>query len=554
MMNFHSLCKSNCLILLLLFFFCFPPYIFAQETEKKEKKGEEVSDLPTPDTPELELPPILQELTDKSDAKLEAYIPELDIDLPSLEDEELPVPRQLDVDEAFTLEEIDISEVPLPSRGPAESGKAPWRSNGEIGLGSMSQVSGKIGIYSSGRENAFDLQFGYNRYDGFQFEPPGSGFFHQDLRLEGEFSSFPESSYLSFHGLYLETADGLQGRSSSFSELSHRFFEGTGSLVLGMEEKVEFFLDVRGRGVEQVLSGAVPARGWEIGLTPRLGMDITLSWFSINVEGSYYVKGFPGFASAVEHIIYPRLKAKAELPGGHAVEGNLGGRWTLGGPVLVPFSLGWNGNFPNRWGFSLSGGFRVKEKSYFELWQDVPYLAFGTKDPYTAGWFGEGELSVYPTSELTLEGRLSFDYFTRGVSESYVTTGLIDLFFGTFPSVTTEFTVYWDPKGLLALSAGWSGSFIEWAPLFPAHSMYIRADLGNEESRAGGSLSLETQIWEDLRMPLLDGSGFIKISENVRFILTGKDLLAPLIDGDRLGPAGYKTPGFRILLSAGISL
>lgn len=554
-------------LILLLLVSSLSPVLFAQEVpqETTEQAGQDTTtetpqesgELPKPDTPALELPPILQELTDKSDAKLEAYIPELDIHLPSLEDEDLPVPTQLDVDEVFTLGEIEISEIPIPSREYGESEEPPWRSNGEIGLGSMSQVTGKIGIHSPGRQNSLDLEFGYNRYDGFQFEQPGSGFFHQDLRLEGGFSTYPEGSYLSFQGLYLETADGLQGNSTSFSEISHRFFRGFGSLILGMEEKAEFFFQVEARGVEQILSGDTPSTGWEIGLIPRVGVDLTLSWFSARLEGVYSLSGCPGFASSVDHLIYPQITLRAELPQGHAIGGTVGTRWFLGGPLLLPFSLSWEGSFPNRWGFSLSGGYRIRENSYYEFWQETPYLSFGTRDPFSAGWFGEGTLSVYPSSELTVEGGLSFDYFIRGlrgISDVNSDTGLVEILPGTFPGLTTNLSVYWDPEGLFSFSLGWRGSFIERSPLSPAQSIHVRAELGDEESRAGGSVSLETRVWETLRMPILQGSAFLWVSDTVRFILTGEDLLAPLINGDRKGPVGYKTSGLRILLSAGISL
>jgi hypothetical protein len=328
-------------------------------------------------------------------------------------------------------------------------------------------------------------------------------------------------------------------------------------MVLGVEEKAEFFLHVEARGVEQILSGDSPSTGWEIGLTPRIGVDLNLSWFSARVEGAYYLSGYPGFASPVDHIVYPQVVLGAELPGGHRIGGRVGARWALGGQVLVPFSLSWEGNYPNRWGFSLRGGYRIREKSYFEIWQETPYLSFGTGELYSAGWFGEGSLSVYPSAELTVEGGLSFDYYIRGIqgiSGVHSETGLAEILHGTLPSLGSNLSVQWDPAGLFALSLVWQGSFIEGSPLSPAQSILVRADLGDEESRAGGSVSLETRIWETLTMPILEGSGFFRVSDNVRFILTGEDLLAPLINGDRKDPMGYKTPGLRILLSAGISL
>ncbi|MBN2444804.1 MAG: hypothetical protein JXJ04_25845 [Spirochaetales bacterium] len=539
-------------ILLCLFqLFIFPYYLcWAEEEQAADAE---------PADPDIVLPSVILEIEDLSIETIEAVLPG--------EAELLPPERKV------PLPEEDIMEVKDPVPGVAypdqdiskPPGDSSFIAEAILGAGSVNNILSQISFYKLGKSPRYKLLFSHEMLDGFAFHDAGTGYNLREDSLEASLQGEHGILETEISGNYFEKENGLQGQGNYFSNIS-RFIDGTALFSVKPVDVFTLSAGIGGSFTSMSLTGAsVPEIDasyppLEIVAKATLGGEYNKDSITLGIESEYTYRNLPGDAAYDLHRILARAYFGFELPLTFIVNGEVGYFYASQDLWFVPFTLNLTANPADAFSFRLSGGYKRETYDLFTVWREFEYVGFVdnfTGDfrgyPDNHGWFGDGSVKFNIDNNfiLSLGCGISANSLLLGYGDDLtpeLSTGLFTLVEEeNVLKATGELGLGIHLTGWLDLNLTTKGNVL----FMEDPEAWLEAGCegisAREDGKFGGSFSLifTTDFEKEVELPLLDVALFFKISDNIRIIGEGSDLLSPLIEDGRIIRGPFVSPGIR---------
>ena len=509
-----------------------------------------------PDEADIVLPPMVLELEDLHTEQIIADIPELTARLEPEISVPLPAPPELNVPVEMITPGTDgdaSAEVDEFLR----SGS--FFSKGTIGIGSMNQMFGEITLYKLGLEPHFSLHFIHDRLDGFGLRSPGTEYYRQIDRVNGDFSWVGERMEVEAAAEFADRAEGLQDF-DPYSEVRRRFLGAEASYGYTGFELFDLGAALEVGWFHETLAGAAPLNTDEFYLNPEIAAGVTLGpvYLSLSVEyefrRNYTVSGSL-------HRIRGDWRVSAELGGIAELTGSIGVDWnTAPGTVIgIPFSLEVRVDVTESLTLRGFGGYAVEDLRYYDIGEEERYIQMNgsVSYPRSLEWFGGAGLAWDITSTFTLTGEAEFvrHISTYEPSASPVaSSGLYSLSAENYSALDIRAGLRITPVEILTLDIGWDGSLLG-SPRYRApYEFSFDLLLDSVDGRWGGTLGAGFPLTTVFEVPIIGASGYFSPATGVEFSLEFLDVLSPLVDGGRIETGRFEAPGFHMIFKTSISL
>ena len=500
--------------------------------------------LPEPTGPgDLVLPPIVLEVEDLSEVRIEARLPPEEDLLPPDRRFPLPQPGVLAIVEP-SLPSTDGTGQPAGPTGSALATRA------ALGVGTPRGMSAEVQLTAAGTPG-LDVSFTHESLDGFGGRPPGSGFDLREDRLSAAVALAPWGADLDLEGIWNDRARGLQG------------LGGTGSTTTATARTIGGSVSLSGRPAawltlggglevandELVLAGPSPRDITELGVSPSLSAAAAFGRWTLGLTARYEFHAGTLIADPFVngHRFRTDLTVGVEPVSGWQLEAGVGWHWTGEGMSTAPFHAALSGTPLEFLTFSLRGGYRAVPVDLADALAAHPFLLpVQTED--SEGWFGALDLTLGVGGAISATAGLSY---TSG-------SGMLDAD-GTPDPVTGLYPVEQRPADGLALTGSLRWSIAAWLTLnaslavnLPDRPWYepfgaVSVELTALEAtgRMGATLSAVSDTKTFLPLPGMNLGGFLRVSPAVRLRLDASDLLGPLA-GPRIDLGVYERPGLRV--------
>jgi hypothetical protein len=509
-----------------------------------------------PDEADIVLPPMVLELEDLHTEQIIADIPELTARLEPEISVPLPEPPGLDVP-------VEMITPGTEGEAPADSGEfvqgGSFFSKGTIGIGSMNQMFGEITLYKLGLEPHFSLHFLHDRLDGFGLRTPGTEYYRQVDRVDGDFSWVGERMEVDAAAEFADRAEGLQDF-GAFSEVRRRFLGADASYTYTGFELFDLGAALEVGWFHETIAGPAPLNTDEFFLNPRIGAGVALGPVLLSLDVGYeFRRNFT--ASEPLHGIRADWRVSAELGGIAELIGTVGIDWNTapGTFIGIPFSLEANIDVTENLLVRGFGGYAVDNLRYYGIGEDQRYIQMNGSAPYPRSleWYGGGGVSWDITSVITLNGEAEFTRHINTYEPAAVpdgSTGLYPLSAETYSALDIRAGLMLIPVEILTLEFTWDGSVLGVPRYEPAHELAFDLLLDSADGRWGGSLGAVFPLTTVFDVPILGASGYFSPTTGVEFSLEFLDVLSPLVDGGRIETGRFEAPGFHLIFKTSISL
>jgi hypothetical protein len=504
--------------------------------------------LPEPTGPgDLVLPPIVLEVEDLSEVRIEARLPP--------EEDLLPPDRRFPLPQPGALAIVEPSLPPAIGSAagqPAGNAGSPLATRAALGVGTLRGMSAGVELSAAGTPG-LGVSFTHESLDGFAGNPPGSGFDLRDDRLSAEVVLNPGELDLDIEGIWHDSARGLQGigGTGGYTSVTARTIGGSVSLSGRPLSWLTLGCGLEVANDELILAGTTPRAITELGVSPSLSGTAVFGRWTLDVSARYefhagdlipdpFVNG---------HRFRTDLTGGVELAPGWQLEAGVGWHWTGEGMSTAPFHLGLSGAPLEFLTFTLRGGYQAVPVDLTDVLAAHPLLlpdATGDSE----GWFGALDLTLGVGKAVSATAGLSY------ASES----GMLDAN-GTADADTGLYTVFQRAVDRLTLTAGLRWSITAWLTLNaslavnlpdrpwyePLGTLNVELTALEEAGRMGATLSAASEAGSaGIPLPRLDLGGFFRVSPAVRLRLDASDLLGPLA-GPRIELGAYERPGLRVI-------
>jgi hypothetical protein len=516
------------------------------------------ADPPREDDPQDLFPSVVLEIEDLSVEKIDAGLPR-EAELAAFERETpLPAPG-----------EIRIREPAVDSLLPGVEQAAPdektFFTSALFGAGFESNLLAEISFFRLGLQPVIKLFFEYENTDGFAYRQIGLGHSERRDRFAGSIKYQSDAFSIAAEAGFREREQGLQEQTAYFSAIN-QFSHFNAAFSARASDILTLAFAGHGAVTGFTVTGAVhPAYPADYPPTELLaGGELRgdCAWPDIRagLAVAYEYRNIPGNADFLSH----RFRATAD--GSFEISDRLGGEAALGVfsssriPYLFPFRLSVRA-VPCDW-FTLSagGGYRVRENNLAGLLPDFTFADFPDELPDNHGWFATAgaqisfENAFLLVVEASLSGNACYPVLDRTADP---VTGLFPLRFDRGVDALAV-----DCRAKLPLFAWLSVNGLARFDLPLGAGLHTLAALGGEliAEETNGAFGLQvtltfktgfTSVWE---FPYLDASAFVRVLDNLKFVIEGLDLLQPLLGGPRFSPAPYVSPGIRARFKIQISL
>ena len=511
-----------------------------------------------PEDPGIVLPPVLLEIEDISAEQVDAELPEIGALLEESLDVPLPEPPEIEVPvELLSLEEGDGVFAPAETGAAEEAEPASFFSSGRIGLGNMNHIVGDVSLYKLGLEPHFYIQFIHERYDGYNFRPPGAGFFHQHDIVNGNFSFRSETFLLDASVNYEESTDGLQGLVDR-SSFMHRTLWGDAAFTVPAEGLLSFTVELQSSWSGETVSGTNPINSSEVILSPFVKGGLHASPLTLYLAGGYELRFTTGGQTAF-HRIDSALNADFQFDGDLSFGGDVGIDWNSLRGIDVPFSVYAKKGFSGILDLSLSGGYERDQVAYYSLWEENSFYRLNPDHPFPerVRWYAGADIAWYIRPLLSLSGGVEFSRYLQDLRpESAYDPESGMLLFTQTPSLllTTKADIRWETLEWFSLHAYWEGGFLDVNPFLPSHTFGIFLELRSKNGKWSGGVTGDLPVYRSVEMPEIGLHLSFAPAPGVEFSLRGADLLSPLMSENRTIWGFYETPGLSVLFTTSISL
>lgn len=532
------------------------------QDETDDVRQPPVSGPSAPEETDIIVPDLVFEVEELEVEQVRAVLP--DEDELALGQVSIPLPGADDLavdDDAFS--------VPLPG-SPAAPETTSVFSSGRLGAGSANHIVGELSLYRLGAEPRFRLRFAYEGLDGFQFRPPGSGYFSRSNVIDGWIAASRERLDVEAEAAFEEDVLGLQGRSDSFSAGLRRT-TASAEAVFRPEPLISLTGAFDGSVGSRLLSttrGNEAAGEVEITATPAAEARFTIRAVDIVVESSYFVRALLSQNVPLGQNVDLLGGVDVELPASVTLGARAGISWEPGVPLDYPWRVSMGALFGEAFEASVEGGYRVERITLEEVWDRVPLAGVSSSSAVSElandrQWYAGLDTRWSGTSGLAVTGEVDFI-----AHEAAVDVGAYDTFAEEFPllqrsmlTLTSGLNASWRPVQRMQVQAGWTGSFLDTPVGVPASSVDGSLRVNDASERFTGIIEARSDFFPEAAMPWLGVTGSFTPSDELEFTLELADVLAPLLNEGRgsLGPeptddSPFIEPGFRASVYTRISL
>jgi hypothetical protein len=510
--------------------------------------------LPEPTGPgELVLPPIVLEVEDLSEVRIEARLPP--------EGELVPPDRRFPLPQPGALA---IVEPSLPSATgsaagqPAGSAGSPLATRAVLGVGTLRGITAGVQLSTAGPPG-LEVSFTHESLDGFGYEgdppepnPPGSGFDLRDDRLTAAIALNPWGANLDIEGGWHDSARGLQGigGTGGYTSVTARTIGGSVSLSGRPVSWLTLGGGLKVANDELVLAGAVPYDATELGVSPSLSGTAAFGRWTVGLSARYEFHAGTLIADPFVngHRFRTDLAAGVELAPGWKLEAGVGWHWTGEGMSAFPFHIGLTGTPLDLLTFSLRGGYRAVAVDLADVLAASPLILPGpTVD--TAGWFGSLDMMLGVGKAVSATAGLTYaseSAMLDADSDDDDPTGLYPVFQRAVDQLSLTAGLRWSLAAWLTLNASFAANLPDRAWYDSALALSVELTALEESGRMGATLSASSEAGSTPNLlPRLDLGGFLRVSPAVRLRLDASDLLGPLAD-PRIELGAYERPGLRV--------
>ncbi len=519
--------------------------LYAQEADSAPLSSDASVESPT-----LALPDMEAEVRSIAPKGVDAPVPVLpDLPLPDLIPP-LPSGGDLAIPASAYATEVTLDTQARPSLGETFT-------EASVGAGLMNASTASLSIYRPESDPSFSMTFSHDSMDGFAFNSAGDGYYERTTSLSGRVrGNTKDGADWSVSGAFSDEGTGLQGQSDYFFGVSHRYLDAVGTYDAPLRDGFSYRTSLNASTVARTLDVISDAyKGANTLLELQLSPDAVLEWASDAARASFDVQY--GFRGVLDKSSYAANRIQAKLEGST----DLSPAVTLGASaavasstsfsLLFPFSMSIQAALTEALNFSAEGGLASDPSSLAELWKANPYMDAGEAPPDDARWFGNAKLDYFIQPGFTARTGLAFAKSLDGGGRvvSATPTGVNGLYTYTYEEYTTltsELALRYMRGGLL-LSIGWDADWLDEPDLDWTQRVHWDMEYRDREEKYGGAISTTFGFsYDDIELPIIDASAFVRLKGGVRLIAELRDIATAFSGTDgrvRLDP--YIEPGFR---------
>ncbi|MBN1649479.1 MAG: hypothetical protein JW874_15680 [Spirochaetales bacterium] len=513
--------------------------LFAQSTE--------------PETPEIILPEVILELESLPGEESETLVPEeTKLYEPELE-AELPDPQELEISD-------DLVDIPLMDMDTATAANAnSFYAEGIIGLGLVNHFIGDLTLYKLGLAPRFRIHILHETLDGFQGNEAGTGFFKRtdllDIQLSHKTEKFKAETSIN----YLEKETGLQEQGNFYSRIQ-RFYDASTDFEFSMAGKLKFLTGADIGYLSMDLTGATSDIVQEFTALPNIAMELRGENSFLKADLLFrHHQYFDNADDPLDDTLKFKLGGGWEFKNGLSLSADAGVSWVLEDDIFFPFTVNIKGNFGNSGSFKISGGFTDLIPRWLDLYKLNPYLYESGLAGREMNWFAKADTTFKLSAKLQAKIQVDFSSISNKNIPDYddfdAVTGLYGLTTVDGMFLTAGVEAEYKYNKIFTFTLGWKSQILEDKdPFFPEHSLTFSSTISAPKENIGMSAKLLWWINEEVDFPELALSAFYKITDGMRLVVEGQDVLAPLFEDGRILYGDYIEPGVILTIKTQISL
>ena len=558
-MKFYLKEKKYAAVILILILLSAP--LYGQDLSDDVATGPE-----EPTETEIILPEMYLEIEDLTIEEIDAVIPDDDTVFLSKISLMLPQPDEIEIPiEVFAV------QTPLPGvsgQGDAAAGGSDFYSEGVIGAGTASNITGDINLYHIGGRPDFRLRYYHNGYDGFSGRQAGEGFSSREELIEAEVNFDLDELEAGLLVSYNEEETGLQGIQPDYYSVTRRAPSVSADGLWRPSEKLSLTGELAADMARIQLNSLNTPAGFSIySLEPQAGIIYGTEKVKIGAGMNYSIRG-EFYGGGLVQDFGGGLLFNAAIADIFSIDADANVLWHNWQQAYFPFEIELSGIAPT-FDYMLRGGLKAFYTDWADIWGAAAVAggpaeasAFGVM-PLTHGWFGEGEFGWNISNDMALRTSLAFSsysgaplpvpsaldgFYTVSAADSICLTAGADLFM----NITEQLT----------LNAGWKGQLLEEMNWYePRHVIRADAELVSADRRFGLKTDVEMNIYDASQtwfvtewLPVMGFEGYFRISEGFEFSVSGEDVAAPLLNEGRYLWGGYLDKGAVLQAKIKISL
>jgi hypothetical protein len=513
---------------------------------------------PEDEDPQDLFPSVVLEIEDLSIEKIDAALPK-EAELMTFE-RETPLPGP----EEIRLVEPAVDAL-LPGLETKTGEGRSFFASALFGAGLQNNLLTEITFLRLGLQPVIRLLFSYEKLDGFDYRQVGLGYGARSDRFAGSIKYKNNLISLEAEGGFREREQGLQEQTAYFSS-GNQFAHADVAFSARASDVFTVFMKGRGRVTSFSVTGAAHPT-YPVTYPPTeylaggaLRGEFAWPQITVGLGVDYVYRNIPGDDAFLTHRFTGAADVKFEASDRFSGEGAFGVFTSTQIQYLLPFHVTLRA-LPFDWlSLSAGGGYRVLEQNLANTLPEFTYPDFPAAFADNHGWYASAgaQISFESAFLLIVEAALSenANYPTQSRTPDPV-TGLYPIIFG---SEVTDLS--FDCRLKLPLFPWLSVNALSRLD-FPLNAGYFsRVSLGGEalvEEVNGAfgvkaTLTFKTGFTSNWEFPYLDASAYVRVLDNMKFVIEGLDLLSPLLSGPRYAPEPYIAPGIRARFKIEIAL
>ena len=460
------------------------------------------------------------------------------------------------------VETADNTDIAAGKEKPVE--KSVY-AEGLIGGGYPAFFTGNMSVFRTVGASPFKFSFEHDSALCYAKHSLTDGFSDRTTRLSLEKTYSKNHIDWGLYGSYKSAADGLQGNIVQDGKpglLNHDLYQAGGDIFYSFDNG---------------FSLCTKAGTWFYNRYAEIACPQikTVAFFSVNPELLLRWQGYgfeTGFTADYDfdgelsqNITYPkshRVKFMIDLQWKNdfiRLYGNAAaviGQNIMENPVIVPFTVGIESTFPvyfsnRRVSICAEGGIDSYKPKSFELEEKYKFTRLDWNPEEISEWYGRLNFSIPLKASFTGSAGIEYRQTAYDNKRWVPSYNEINSIYGylqkDFRGLSTDFTLAFH-QGIFSISGNWHSNWLD----VPANEYFqtVKLDVSVEEenSKWGADVNCLLNISDEMKTPLLNAEGFVRLTPSVRTILSVNDIIK-LYKGETRKYAGkYEARGGSVSL------